>query len=170
MPSNAEPELMGATTSAVELTGAGAFSHVELDLATRGSVSATLAAARTDGNARETDAERFFLNLENVRGASDATAFRVYVGLGPGEDPAGHPELLAGSIAPFGVRKASQPEGERAGDGLTFVLDITDIVNDLHLAGSLDVARLPVRLVPVHPVRHGTELTIGRISIYHHSA
>ncbi len=49
--------------------------------------------------------DRVFLNLENVRGHSDATAFSVYVGVGEQEDPAEHPERLAGSIAPFGVRQ-----------------------------------------------------------------
>ena len=48
-----------------------------------------------------------FLNLENVRGQSDATAFSVYLGVGEEEDPAEHPERLAGSIAPFGVSQAT---------------------------------------------------------------
>jgi tyrosinase len=107
-----------------------------------------------------------FLNLENVRGQSDATAFSVYVGLGDDEDPAEHPERLAGSIAPFGVSQASDFDDEHAGQGLNFVLEVTDIVNQLALEGGLDVDELPVRIVPRRPIGGKSELNIGRISIY----
>jgi tyrosinase len=173
-----EPELIGATTGSVEVAGDGVSSHVRLDgparrrathaLSTRG--GAADLGAGVGGDGEEGSGERVFLNLENVRGTSDATAFQVYVGLGPDDDPDAHPELLAGSIAPFGLRKASQADGEHAGQGLTFVLDITDVAHRLHLADSFDVDELPVRLVPVSPVRSGAEVTVGRISIYRHAA
>src|SRR5271168_4335365 len=51
-----------------------------------------------------------------------ATAFSVYIDVPEGGDPAQHTELLAGSVALFGVRKASLADGKHAGDGLTFVL------------------------------------------------
>ena len=69
-----------------------------------------------------------------------------------GEDPAKHPKLKAGSIALFGVRKASLANDKHAGDGLTFVLEITHVIDTLHLAGNLDVSQLHVRLVPRNPV------------------
>ena len=110
--------------------------------------------------------DRVFLNLENVRGQSDATAFSVYLGVGDEEDPAEYPERLAGSIAPFGVSQASDFDDEHAGQGLTFVLEITDIVDQLHLEGGFDVDSLPVRIVPVRPIGRRSELSIGRISIF----
>jgi tyrosinase len=110
--------------------------------------------------------DRVFLNLENVRGQSDATAFSVYLGVGDEEDPAEHPERLAGSIAPFGVSQASDFDDEHAGQGLTFVLEITDIIDQLHLEGGFDVDSLPVRIVPVRPISRKSELSIGRISIF----
>jgi tyrosinase len=169
VPSNAEPELVGATTGSVELEGASVSSHVHLDQDVRRSVTAALM-ANAPGAAPAGGSDRIFLNLENVRGASDATAFQVYVGLGPDADPAANPDLLAGSIAPFGVRKASRPDGDHAGQGLTFVLDITDVVHRLEGDDAFDVDQLPVRLVPIHPVRAGTEITVGRISIYRHAS
>ena len=62
-------------------------------------------------------------------------------------------EQLAGSVALFGVRKATMADGQHAGQGLTFVLEITKIIDDLHLSDALDVDALDVRIVPVRPVR-----------------
>jgi len=69
-------------------------------------------------------------------------------------------------VALFGVRKASVRDEEHAGHGLNFVLEITHIVDALHLGHALDVDSLDVRLVPVHPVPAEAEVTIGRVSIY----
>jgi tyrosinase len=90
----------------------------------------------------------------------------VYVGLPDGANPADHPELLAGSIALFGVRKATLVDEEHAGKGLTFVLEITNIVDALHLKNALDVDSLNVRIVPVKPVPEDAQISIGRVSIF----
>ena len=131
----------------------------------RRKVAASLSPTRMEMN-RQVAPDRVFLNLENVRGQSDAAAFDVFVGVPDDQDPADHPDRLAGSIAPFGLRKASAADDEHAGQGLTFVLEITDIVDRLHLEDSFDVDSLPVRIVPVHPVADEVGLSIGRISIF----
>ena len=88
-------------------------------------------------------------------------------GLRDDEDAAGTtPSDSQESVAPFGVSQASDPDGEEGGQGLTFVLEITDIVDGLTLEGSFDVESLPVRLVPQRPVDEEDELSIGRISIF----
>jgi tyrosinase len=104
-----------------------------------------------------------FLNLENIRGSSDAAAFRVYVGLPPGARPEQHQEHLAGNIALFGVRKASLHTEEHGGAGLTFVLEITRLMPALRRASS--GAAVDVRLVPVHRIDAKAQVSIGRISI-----
>jgi tyrosinase len=171
--SDAEPELVGATSQPIALEGASAAGDVQLDRSVRRDVAAaftaTTAATPAD-DAEDAGSERVFLNLENVRGSADTTVFEVYVGLGADDSPADHPGLLAGSIAPFGVRKATQPDGDHQGQGLTFVLDITEVARRLHLDSSFDVDRLPVRLVPLRPVRAGAGITVGRISIYRQAA
>lgn len=164
-------ELVGASTDAVTIRGDEVSSHVQLDSGMRSRVVANLAAPAADlpGAAADTPPvtpDRVFLNLENVRGPSDASIFQVYVGVPDGESPADHPELLAGTIAPFGLRKASTPNEEHAGQGLNFVVEITDIVDHLHLSAAFDVERLPVRIVPAHPVPDEAAITVGRISIY----
>jgi tyrosinase len=164
VPAEPDVELVGANDEAVTVRGPAA-TRVRLDAGMRRRVTATFApdAAVTPGQPAP---DRVFLNLEHVRGQSDAAAFRVYVGVPEGEDVETHPDRLAGSVAPFGLRKASRPDGEHAGQGLNFVFDITGIVNELQGAGSFDVDDLPVRIVPVRDLADQAQVSIGRISIY----
>ena len=53
-----------------------------------------------------------------------------------------------------------------AGKGLTFPLEITKIVDALHLNNALDVDALHVTIVPVKPVPEDAQITIGRVSIF----
>jgi tyrosinase len=154
-------ELVGANRDTLPIKGGEARTSVQLDTGMRRKVSASLAAA-----VEATAPDRVFLNLENVRGLADSTAFRVYVGLPDGANPADHPERLAGSVALFGVRKATLADGEHAGQGLTFVLEITNIVDALHLHNALDVDALNVQIVPVRPVPEDAQVSIGRVSIF----
>jgi tyrosinase len=156
-------ELLGANNQSLRLVGAEARSAVALDSTVQSKVSASL---RLGTAAAASAPDRIFLNLENVRGLSDATAFKVYINVPEGDDPAQHPELLAGSIALFGVRKATLADAKHAGNGLTFVLEITHVIDTLHLAGALNAAQLHVRLVPLNPVPEAAQISIGRISIF----
>jgi tyrosinase len=55
---------------------------------------------------------------------------------------------------------------KHAGDGLTFVLEITHIIDSLHLAGALNVSEFRVRLVPRRPVPEAAQVSVGRISLF----
>jgi tyrosinase len=160
-------ELLGANQESIRLSGTEATSSVALDTTVRDKVSASMSAVAA---ATATAPDRVFLNLENVRGLSDATAFNVYIAVPDGEDPANYPDHLAGSIALFGVRKASMANDTHAGDGLTFVLEISDIIDRLHLSGALDAGQLHVRLVARKPVPDAAQISIGRISLFRQSA
>jgi tyrosinase len=154
-------ELMGANPGRVIVSGTGAETTIRLNPEVQRQTTATLALTNPT-----TLPDRVFLNLENVRGRSDATILNVYVNLPDGEEPGEHPELRAGSIALFGVREASMPDGEHAGDGVTFVLEITGIIDKLHVQNALEGGRLNVRLVPLNPVPAAAEISVGRISVY----
>jgi tyrosinase len=154
-------ELVGASEQPVAVTTA---TSTDVRLAT-GTRTPTAARGARDVTGAGSGG-RFFLNLENVRGQSDAAAFSVYVGVPAGESVEAHPELAAGAVAPFGLRKASDPNGEQAGAGLTFVLDITRIVHELHADDLSDVASLPVQVVPDRDLPERARITIGRISVY----
>lgn len=154
-------ELVGANQKPLEIVGRGATTTVQLDPAIRRKVTASLIMT-----VQAAAPDRVFLNLENVRGLVDSAAFRVYLGLPEGANPAEHPEHLAGSIALFGVRKATLTNGEHAGQGLTFVLEVTKIIDELHLSGALDVDSLGVRIVAVNPIPSEAQISIGRVSIF----
>jgi tyrosinase len=90
----------------------------------------------------------------------------VYVTLPENGTPADRRRTLAGSVALFGLRRASAKDGQHGGEGLTFVLDFTPLIDQLHLANALDVDSLRVNVVPDRPLPDKTEVTVGRISLY----
>jgi tyrosinase len=154
-------ELLGTFDQRVNLVGTEALARVTLDDTVKRKVAASLT------NASETaPPDRIFLNLEHVRGLNDSVVCNVYVNLPVGVDPAMHPECKAGSIALFGVRKATMKDGKHSGNGLTFVLEITNIIDRLHLAGTLDAGHLDVRLVARNPVSREARISIDRISVF----
>jgi tyrosinase len=154
-------ELVGANQQALSIKGSGVSTSVKLDSGVRGKVTASLARAAVDAAP-----DRVLLNLENVRGAEDATTLDVYINLPEGAKPSDHPELFAGSIGLFGLQRASAADGKHGGGGLNLVLDITDIVDALHLKNALNVDSLNVRIVPEPQVRDEDQITVGRVSIY----
>jgi tyrosinase len=154
-------ELLGANHEALAIKGSGVRTTVRLDTDVRSRVSASLV------NASEAaQPDRVFLNLENVRGTHDALVLNVYINIPEGTTPGDHPERFAGSVALFGLRRASLKDGEHGGQGLEFILDITKIVDDLHLENALDADALQVSIVPHQPVPEQADVAVGRVSVY----
>jgi tyrosinase len=163
MPERKNAELLGANQGSLRVVGAEVKTSLALDPSVQRKVAQKL---ESIAGAAPTPPDRVFLNLENVRGLYDAAAFNIYVNLPDDENPAKHPDVLAGSVALFGVRKATVASGGQGGDGLTFVLDITHVIDALHLAGAFNLAKLQVRLVPLKPVPESAQISIGRVSVY----
>jgi tyrosinase len=158
-------ELVGATQQAVPITGAGATTTVRLAPAVQRKVTESLATADS-----RHPPDRLFLQLENVLGTHDASVLSVYINLPENEPPAAHPELLAGSVGLFGLRRASTVDAPHGGQGLTFVLELTDIVDRLHVRNAIDEGALKVTIVPHQPMPEPAEVTVGRISMYRQGA
>lgn len=154
-------ELLGASPKALKLEANGARTMVKLDSKVRRKVSASLLDAAETKNP-----DRVFLELENVRGQGDADVLNVYVNLPPGARPDNHPELLAGSAGLFGVSKASEPDDEHGGEGLNFVMDITKIIDEMHLRNALETDSLDISVVPYQPIDESADITVGRVNIY----
>lgn len=158
-------ELLGANDQPLRVGADHAQTEVRLDQAVQQKVAHSFGlAAAAPAASKEPD--RIFLNLENIRGSNDATVLRIYVNLPKLAKPADHPELLAGTIGLFGVSQASKTDDAHAGSGITHVLDITRIIDELHLAGDLNLDHLNVRVVPRTPLDERSDVTIGRISVY----
>jgi tyrosinase len=164
MPRAQAAELIGASDAAVNLTGGPVDTDVRMDRAGIGKVARSFASPTARAAATEPD--RVFLNLENIRGVNDAAVFSVYVNLPPGADPNAHPDHLAGVVSLFGVAKATRADGAHGGNGITEVLEITDLVDALHLNNALDLEHLSVRFVPHTDIRPDDKISVERISVY----
>ena len=159
--SDSDAEMIGANDTAVPL-GEG-VTHAPVRLANTGRMRV---AASLNEAVRGAAPDRVYLNLENVSGLSDAVAFRVYVGMPSDGDPADHPENLAGTVSLFGLSRASDENDLHAGSGLNLTVEITAVVDRLHLGGGFDADDLSVHMVPITPVPAAAQIKIGRISIY----
>ena len=143
-------ELLGANEGALQIRGSGARVSVRLDSTVRLQLSRSLLNPSVDNLP-----DRVYLQLEDVRGSIDAYKLNISVNL-----------QLAGTIALFGLRRASERDGNHGGAGMTFILDITDIVDRLFLADALAADTLDVKIEPNHSVQDKGAITVGRISIY----
>ena len=148
-------EMVGANEGPVRVAGrAESRASVKMAEAPKRRMQESIERASQEGPGEGTEANRVFLNLENVRGLSDAAAFQVFVN-----------DRLAGSVALFGVTEATATDGEHGGAGLNFVIEISQIVDELHLGNELDASALDVRIVPSRNVPEEANVTIGRVSV-----
>jgi tyrosinase len=159
-------ELVGANDTAIQLGGGTVDTHVSLDAAASNRFAAKLSLDTLTGPNATSPPDRIYLALENITSTTDSAVFQVYVDLPADKDPDNHPEKLAGVVSMFGARQASAPNGPHGGNGLTETLDITDIVDALHITGTLDAGRLNIRIVPQMPLSDKSRITVGRIRVY----
>ncbi|MER9304251.1 tyrosinase family protein [Mesorhizobium sp. M0496] len=157
---DATVEVIGASEHSLVVAGKGAEASVPLDPTMRAKVAGKL----TAGPAPGAKAEKVLLNLENVRGYSDATVLQVYVQF-PGKGSAPSVERQVGSIGLFGITKATEPDDGHAGNGLSYVLNITKAYSEFAGSGDADLAKIGIRLQAVAPVQQSADVRVGRISI-----
>ena len=84
----------------------------------------------------------------------------------------GQKPLLAGHLSTFGVRKASIPSSQHDGAGITTVIEISNLVEQLHRerhwdGGALDVTFVPTGPKSDSPAGSSGQVEIGRISVYY---
>jgi tyrosinase len=72
-------------------------------------------------------------------------------------------------VSLFGARAASKLEGTHAGNGLTRTLEITDMVDAMHLSGALNAPHLDVKLVPQTPISENDKVDVRHVRIYRQS-
>ncbi len=157
-------ELVGASQAPLQVKGSGARTTVKLDPDVRQKVSDSLTTAATTGAP-----DRVYLHLDGVRGNRDHYVLSVYINLPEGTKPGEHKELLAGSVGLFGLSGASWVDGEHGGAGLNFVLNITPIVDALHLQNALASNSIDVTISPQQAIRDDADISIDRVSIYRHA-
>ncbi|MEM9046435.1 MAG: tyrosinase family protein [Pseudomonadota bacterium] len=159
-------EMIGTGEGKIALSGTAQHqASVRLDQPTVDRLSENLSGAAPQPGLPD----RVFLNLENVRSQSDAVIFKVYVGMPPGTDPADSDTYFAGTVSLFGATLASDPAGKHAGNGITHVLEVTDIFDRLYLDNTLESLEISVDLVPVDDIPAAAQVEIGNISFYRQS-
>lgn len=151
---NTNVERVGSNDESVPVAGrAESRSTVRMEEGPRRRMQESIARVGQEGPGGA-EPDRVFLNLENVTGLSDVAAFEVFVN-----------GRSAGSVALFGVTEATSENEGHGGAGLNFVLEISGIVDELHLGNELDVNALDVRIQPVRHVPEEANVTIGRLSV-----
>jgi tyrosinase len=156
-----QTELLGASAGPLLIGELGTQTSIRLDTGVRRKAVASLAKATATALP-----DKAFLKLENVRGNFDATVLDVYANLPHDDQPDDDGRVLAGHVALFGERQATARDGQHAGEGLNFILDITHIIDRLHVANALDRDSLQVNISPNRPLPEGAEVQVGRISVY----
>jgi tyrosinase len=154
-------ELLGASDRPLRIAGRVSHASVKLDASVRRKTVRSLAMA-----AETASPDNVYLKVENVRGTFDAAVLSVYVNLPEKARPGENRQYLAGNVALFGLRQASMKDGKHAGEGLTFILDATPVIDELHLKEELDVESLDVSVIPSGPLPEKADITVGRISVY----
>ena len=143
-------ELVGANEKPLALGKSGVKTSVKLDDSSWKNVPMSLVKASATNLP-----DQVYLQLENVKGNIGANILNVSVN-----------NQYAGHISLFGLRNATKKDGHHGGSGLSFLLNITDIIDNLYLANSLDVASLDVAVLPENAITDNHNISIGRISIY----
>lgn len=144
------PELFGASSGKINLGAAGAEAKIRLDAPVRNNVLRSLKEA-----AETSLPDDVYLLLEGIKGTADANIYAVTVN-----------NLNAGYFTLFGIRKATMKDGHHAGAGLTVKLNISSLVDELHLNDAISDS-LDVKIMPDGNVLQGAApVTIDRISVY----
>lgn len=166
VPQDKTVELMGTGKGKVTIVGSGAQrSVVTLDPPPTERLTRSFAAETSD----ESQPNRVFLNLENVRAKSDIVLLQVYVGLAEDTKPPFDPKNLAGTVSLFGAGLSSDFNGKHAGNGINHVLEITNILDRLHLSAGITASDLAIDVVPLGEVTADDAVEIGNISLYRQS-
>ena len=90
----------------------------------------------------------------------------TYINLPEDARPADHRDLMAESVGLYGLRRASTLQGENKSPGLTFLLDITQILTELLASKSLNSEKIRVTIVPDRPLPDSITIVVGRVSIF----
>ncbi len=163
-----EHELVGATLTAVQLTGAAQEVAVPTPVTPHQFAASARAVPPTAAAAPSTIQQlvgHVMLQLENIKSASHSATYDVYLNVPAGATPKAHPDRFVQRMTLFGAPQASSPANPHGGSGQTFAFDITALYHRLHAAGEIDPTHLRVSFAPVRATK-GATVNVGRISLY----
>ena len=160
------PELVGASTAAVQLSGDRAAVAVDVGEA---------AGPARRGGPGDAD-QQVFLQIDDVRGTENpGVTYAVYVNLPDGADPDDDPDShYVGNVSLFGIEATNDLSRDVHGsNGLSFAFEITDLARTQQDAWRWDPSRLTVTFVPIRgrthrgvPMPEVPAVSVGRIGVY----
>ena len=166
MAPQSRPEMLGATSKKVTLTGSA---HTTAFAIQPPSGPAMLRARA----AEPSPSGKTYLQIENVVSKKSHATYEVYVNLPEKANTAAFKEYYAGAMHLFGVTQASTRSQHHAGNGLHFSLDITELVNALKEKNAWDEQNVRVTFAPRgsgsavrRAIPEHDPIKIGRVSIY----
>ncbi len=128
------PELAGASKGPVALEGD--VTHIEVPLVAR-------MRSRSFLESTIPTPQHVYLSLENITGTGMPGDYKVYLEMPGAGEPA-----LAGILTTFGLDRASDPDREHGGSGLSHVFDITELAPRIGLTDGT-VSQLKLKFVRV---------------------
>ena len=164
MTAGGEPELIGASAGSVHIVGE-TNDVIRMDEPGTEALRRSIDRARVPGNESLQEPARVFLKLEGIRGTADAANYDVYIDMPPGPESSNATGRLAGTLSLFGVSAASDANGPNAGSGINQVIEISEIVDALHISGD-QLDALQVRFVPDNETVAAADFTIDRVSVF----
>jgi tyrosinase len=159
-------EMVGASRTKIALTGS------------KQTAAFTIAQPSGPAKARAEAAKapslgEMYLVIENVKSKESHATYGVYVDLPAKPDTSDYEQHYAGAMHLFGVRHASKRSKQHAGNGLTFSLDITNLVGILVAKKQWDDKNVRVSFVPrgssgeaINAIAKHDPIQIGRVSVY----
>lgn len=156
MPKDRIPEMVGATAAPFELGEQARHAVIP---------TAPPAPQALEAMGVTDESKRVYLHIENLTSDKRAPSYDVYLGVPADEDPAAHPDKRVGRLSMFGLPESSRKSGPHAGSGLTFALEVTDLVSRLSKTPGWNPSELPISFVPVRGAP-GARVQVGRVSLY----
>ncbi len=108
--------------------------------------------------------KRIYLRFENIKGKGAAPVYSVYLNA-LDKNGINHSNY-AGSLALFGLERASVANKHHSGSGLSEQLDVTDLISHLRTLPGWDEKKLDVQIQPDREVTDSVSVSIGKISLY----
>ena len=143
-------ELVGANSGALVINNTDVSTSVQLETK---SMENMVRGLKTASFSSQPD--QVFLELEDVKGVDDANFLSVFIN-----------EKYVSSVSLFGLLLASTTDGPHGGSGLNYRFNITDLVDELHLDGSINANSLNVQIKAKDALNEDSPITIGRVGIY----
>lgn len=148
--------LVGASEETIRLSSSPTTANVQIDPTAASENLAALA---------EGEPQRVYLNMENIVGGEQVSSYKVFVNASE-NDPEAQTHY-AGLLPMFGLVETSRRDDPHGGSGLTYVLDITNLVDSLKQRDEWDAKNLRVTFVPKKREQGGEGAQVGRVSLYY---